>query len=162
VARKTVHHMDFDSLVEINREVVMLTSEPHEFSQADGEKLKELLAEVEGRASNEKPDESINEKAALLVFKLASGQHFRAGNKRTALVGGQVFLRKNGRTMDITDPDLVSTVDRVGIAAAILDDLYGVMKGLISRAPASRKSWDALIKESVESNRKFLVDAGSQ
>ena len=47
MAKKTVHHMDFDSLISVNREVVLLTREPHEFSQADGEKLKELLAEAE-------------------------------------------------------------------------------------------------------------------
>jgi len=161
VAKKTVHYMDFDSLLAVNQEVVLLTSEPHEFSAADGRKLKELLAEDEGRAANEKPAEAIADKAAFLIFKIASGQHFKAGNKRTALVAGQVFLLKNGYSIDISHQDLVSAVDKVGMAAASLDDLYEVIEGLAKKTPAERKSWEGAIKRVVEANKKFLVEAGS-
>ena len=161
VAKKTVHHMDFDSLISVNREVVLLTREPHEFSQADGEKLKELLAEAEERANNERPQEAVADKAAFLIYKLASGQHFKGGNKRTALVAGLVFLRKNGHSIDISHPDLVSVVDRAGMAAADLDDLYGVIARLAAKSTSERKSWDAAIKQVVEANRKFLIETGS-
>jgi death-on-curing protein len=161
VAKKTIHHMDFDSLLAVNREVVLLTSEPHEFSAADGKKLKELLAEAEERANNERPEEAISDKAAFLIFKLASGQHFKGGNKRTALVAGLVFLRKNGYGIDISHPDLVSAVDRVGIAASDLDDLYGVIERLATKSTPERRSWEGAIKQTVEANRKFLIDAGS-
>jgi len=161
VAKKTIHHMDFDSLMAVNREVVLLTSEPHEFSAADGKKLKELLAEAEERASNEGPEEAISDKAAFLIFKLASGQHFKNGNKRTALVAGLVFLRKNGHGIDISHPDLVSAVDRVGVAAANLDDLYEVIERLVTKSAPERKAWEGAIKQAVEANRKFLIEAGS-
>lgn len=161
MVRKTVHYMDLESLVAVNKEVVLLTNEPHEFTPADGEKLKELLAEVKERADNEKFEEAVSEKAALLVFKIASGQHFRGGNKRTALVAGLVFLRKNGHRINVTDPTFVSTVDRVGVAAATLDDLYGVMEGLVQKSPSDRKSWEAAIKQAVETNKKFLIETGS-
>jgi len=161
VAKKTVHCMDFDSLLAVNREVVLLTSEPHEFSPADGKKLKELLAEAEKRASNEKPEEAIADKAAFLIFKIASGQHFRAGNKRTALVAGLVFLLKNGYKLDISHQELVSAVDKAGIAAATLDDLYGVIEGHTTKTKSERGSWESAIKKAVEANRKFLIEAGS-
>ncbi|HYC11824.1 MAG TPA: Fic family protein [Nitrososphaerales archaeon] len=161
MAKKTVHHMDFDSLLAVNREVVLLTREPHEFTPADGEKLKELLAGAEERADNERPEEAVADKAAFLIFKLASGQHFRSGNKRTALVAGLVFLRKNGYGIEISHPDLVSVVDRAGMAAADLDDLYEVIKRLATKVSPERKSWEGAIKQAVESNRKFLIEAGS-
>ncbi len=161
MAKKSIHHMDFEALLTVNREVVLLTSEPHEYTPADGEKLKELLADVAERASNEKFDEAVSEKAALLVFKIASGQHFRGGNKRTALVAGLVFLRKNGRKIDIADPTLVSTVDRVGMAGASLDDLYAVMAGLVKKSVAERKSWEGAVKQTVGANREFLIKASA-
>jgi len=161
VAKKTVHHMDFESLLAVNREVVLLTREPHEYSSADGEKLKELLAEAEERADNEKPEEAVRDKAAFLIFKLASGQHFRNGNKRTALVAGLVFLCKNGYSIDISHPDLVSVVDRAGMATADLDDLYEVIRRLATKGPLERKSWEGAIKQAVEANRKFLIETGS-
>jgi prophage maintenance system killer protein len=153
--------MDFDELATVNKEVVRLTSEPHEFSRADGEKLERLLSEVKERANNEEFDEAINEKAALLVFRIASGQHFRGGNKRTALIAGLVFLLKNGRKLDIENPGLVSSVDKVGIAAASLDDLYEAMRRLVTKSPTERRSWETAIKKAVEANKKFLVEAGS-
>lgn len=161
MAKKTVHHMDFDSLIAVNKEVVLLTRELHELSPADAEKLKELLAEAEERADNEKPEEAVADKAAFLIFKLASGQHFKGGNKRTALVAGLVFLRKNGYNIDISHPDLVSVVDRAGMAAADLDDLYDVIERLATKSAPERKSWEGAIKQAVEANKKFLIETGS-
>lgn len=153
--------MDFETLVAINREVVALTGEPHEYSTADGEKLSSLVNEVETRSNDQEPEESVPEKASLLVFKVASGQYFHAGNKRTALVAGLVFLAKNGHKIDIANPEFVSTVDKVGIAAAGLEDLYVVMRGLTVKSPAERKGWEKAVKQLVESNRDFLTKMGS-
>lgn len=162
VAKRTVHHMDFPTLVGVNTEVVLLTGEPHEYSSADGQKLESLLAEVESRADNQDFEQAVPEKASLLIFKIASGQYFRAGNKRTALVAGLAFLRKNGFKVDMKNPEFVSTVDKVGMAAATLDDLFNVMTGLVAKSPAERKGWDNAVKQLVESNRKFLTGLGSK
>lgn len=161
MVKKTVHHMDFPTLVLVNREVVSLTGEPHEYSTADGRKLEEVVAEVESRADNQEHEEAVSEKAALLVFKIASGQYFRAGNKRTALVAGEAFLKKNGRSLDMRSPQFVSVVDKVGVAAATLDDLYAVVTSLVSKSPTERKGWEKAVKEIVESNRRFLTDLGA-
>ncbi|MDA4121098.1 MAG: Fic family protein [Thaumarchaeota archaeon] len=161
MAKKTVHHMDFSTLVDVNKDVVSLTGEIHEYSTADGKKLEALVAEVESRADNQDFEEAVPEKASLLVFKVASGQYFHAGNKRTALVAGLTFLRKNGYKIDIKNPEFVSAVDKVGIAAAGLDDLNEVMRGLIEKSPAERKGWDKAVEQVVKSNRDFLKQMGS-
>jgi len=162
VAKRSVHHMDLPTLIAINKEVVLLTKEPHEYSKADGEQLELLLKEVASRADNQIFEQAIPEKASLLVFKLASGQHFRAGNKRTALVAGLVFLRKNGYKIRIDDAKLVSVVDKVGMARASLDDLYDVMGSLAVKSAVERKAWMSAMKQAVGSNAKFLTDIGSE
>lgn len=161
VGKKAVRHLDFDALVGINREVVTLTGETHGYSPADGKKLRELVKEVELRADNQAFVGAVSEKAALLVFKIASGQYFKAGNKRTALVAGAVFLRKNGYSVDIRRPELVSTVDRVGVAAASLEELFVVIGNLKSEAKVERKGWDGAARTVVDANRDFLTEVGS-
>ena len=161
VAKKTIHHIDLPTLVQVNKDVVALTGEPHEYTAADGDKLATLIGEVEARANNQDFEEAVPEKAALLVFKIASGQYFRAGNKRTALVAGVTFLVKNGYSMDIRNSSFVSAVDRVGVAAASLDDLFEVMTGLVKKSPTERKGWDNAIGQVIDVNRAFLVRLSS-
>lgn len=149
--------MDFETLVGINREVVALTGEPHEYTEADRQKLLELIDEVTKRADNQELGEAASEKAALLVFKVASGQYFRAGNKRTALIAGLVFLTKNGYTADITSADFVSTVDRAGIGAASLDDVHDAVRRIVTKRATERKGWDSATKAAVAANKAFLT-----
>ena len=161
MARKIVHHMDFDTLVAVNRGVVALTREPHGFTPADGKKLAELVGQVEQRADNQDFEQAVPEKASLLVFEIARGQFFRAGNKRTALVAVLAFLAKNGRTLDIKDPGFVSAVDRAGIAAANLDDVYAEVTRLMSKTKTERKSWEKAVAETIERNKDFLAGLAS-
>jgi len=161
VAKKTIHHIDFKTLVGVNMAVVALTKEKHDYASADGRKLRSLVREVEQRADNQEFEDAVAEKAALLVYDIARGQYFHAGNKRTALVAGLVFLVKNGHTVDIEDEEFVSTVDKAGIAAADLDDLHGVIRGLISKGKAERRGWDAVVKGAVQKHREFLTKLAS-
>ncbi|HEV2137468.1 MAG TPA: Fic family protein [Nitrososphaerales archaeon] len=161
MGKRTVHHVDFEAVVGVNREVVALTGEPCEYSTADGKKLSELVKEVELRADNQEFQDAVTDKASLLVFKTATGQHFRAGNKRTALVLGLVFLRKNGYTVNIQDTEFVSAVDKAGMGAAGLDELYSIVRRMIKKSPVERKGWEKVVKEAVASNRKFLTEAGA-
>ena len=158
MAGRTVHHLDFDVLVSINRRVVALTGEPHGYSPADGEKLSGLVREVEQRADNQALQEAVPDKAALLVYKIASGQYFKAGNKRTALVAGLVFLEKNGYKIDVTNKEFVSVVDKVGVAAASLDELYDVVRRLAAKSKVDRRGWEKVIVESVDDEKEFLAD----
>ena len=161
VGKKTIHHMDLKTLLEVNKEVVALTGEPHDYAAADGRKLSKLVKEVEMRADNQGFEEAVAEKAALLVFKVASGQYFHAGNKRTALVAGATFLVKNGKTFDLENEEFVSTVDKVGIAAADLDDLYARIEDLVGKGKAERKSWDKTVRDVVERHKEFLTRLAS-
>jgi len=161
VAKKTIHHVDFETLIGVNKAVVALTKENHEYSAADARKLRGLVREVEERADNQEFEEAVAEKAALLVYDIARGQYFHAGNKRTALVAGLVFLVKNGHTVNIEDEEFVSTVDKAGIAAADLDDLYSLIRGLISKEKAERRGWDAVIKGAVQKHEGFLTKLAS-
>ena len=161
VAKKTIHHMDLETLASVNKEVVTLTKEPHEYSAADARMLKNLVSEVEQRADNQEYEEAVAEKACLLVYDIARGQYFHAGNLRTALVAGLAFLAKNGHTVDIENAELVATVDKAGIAAADMDDLYAVMEGLIKKSKSDRKGWDGVVKGAVEGHRDFLTKLSS-
>lgn len=161
MAKKTVHHIDFETLLEVNRAVVDLTNEKHQYSAADGRKLKSLVVDVEHRADNQDFEEAVAEKAALLVYDIARGQYFHAGNKRTALVAGLAFLSKNGHSVDIENDDFVATVDKAGIAAADLDDLNSVLRGLVSKGKAERRGWDAVVKRAVEDHKEFLTKLAS-
>jgi prophage maintenance system killer protein len=157
VAKRTIHHMDFEVLVGVNRAIVALTGEPHAYSEADRGKLAALVKEVEGRANNRAPGEAIPEKASLLMFKIASGQYFRAGNKRTALISGAAFLQKNGYTMNIQDAPLVDAVDRAGVGAAGLDDVYAVIDSLLAKSKVDRKGWESLVASLIDANKEFLA-----
>ncbi|MDG6980863.1 MAG: hypothetical protein JRN51_07080 [Nitrososphaerota archaeon] len=154
---KTVHHLDLDTLVHVNKSVVALSGETHSYSESDGKKMSALVKEVEGRADNAAPDESIPDKAALLMFKVASGQYFHAGNKRTSLVSGAVFLAKNGYSLKLNDISLVDVVDRAGMGAASLDDVYAVVRGLLTKGKADRKGWDSLVDSLILQNKDFLT-----
>ena len=161
VGKIKIHHMDFETLVDVNKEVVALTGERHGYSRADGEKLSKLIEEVELRADNQDYAEAVAEKAALLTYKVASGQYFHAGNKRTAIVAGLAFLAKNGYTLDIRKEEFVSTVDRAGIAAADLDDLYAVIMELVTKSKVERKGWDGAVKGVVARHKEFLTRLAS-
>lgn len=161
MGKRAVHHMEFEDLVEINRQVVALTGEVHAYSEPDGEKLAALAEEVKARGSNKELPESAPDKASLLMFKLASGQYFKAGNKRTALVAGEAFLRKNGYSLDSSDQALVSVLEKAGIGAAPLDDIYSEVVRLCSETKTSRKGWEGTVRDVVDANKESLARLAS-
>ena len=80
-------------------------------------------------------EEAIVQKVSLLMHKLATGQHFHEGNKRTALVAGAAFLKVNGYTIDIRDAELVGLMDKAGISGATLIEVREGIRRLIRRVP---------------------------
>lgn len=131
LTRKPIRHVDFDTLILINREVVSLTRETHEFTDEDERRIRSMLNDVEHLSDDVDPKEMIIGKASLLIFRVASGQYFHEGNKRTALVAGLSFLQMNGFTADIRNADLIAVIDRAGVAAATLNDVQAVLKRMI-------------------------------
>jgi prophage maintenance system killer protein len=65
------------------------------------------------------------------MFRIARGQYFHEGNKRTALAAGLSFLKANEYTMDITNEDLVKVLDEASVGKASLSKLNSVIRRLI-------------------------------
>ncbi len=129
--RDQIRLFDFQILVQINKEVVSLTGDIHEYTSEDERKLRQLLSEVQETANTEERNESIIQKVSLLIFGLVSGQHFHEGNKRTALTAGESFLRANGYSIDISSKELVQVVDKASIGQAGLSEVIGIIRRLI-------------------------------
>ena len=127
---KKLLDLDLGTLVRINKEVVRLTREKHEYDEEDERRMRSMLKEIEsigGRGGRAE----IVEKASLLVFRISSGQYFHDGNKRTALVAGMAFLAMNGYRMNIEDGELVPVLDRAGVSTATLNEVRSIMNRLI-------------------------------
>lgn len=163
MARKeAIHHLELSTLILINKEVVALTGESHGYTEEDEARLKSLVEEIEATFNEAEYDEAVIQKTALLVYRIASGQHFHEGNKRTALVAACAFLQMNGRSIDIGNEQLVSVVDKAGIATADFDAVKGVVRKLIRNERKERKQWERTVKYIVESNREFLIYIASE
>ena len=126
----TIRYLDFKALVLINKEVVALTGDRHEYDEEDERRMKSMLRSVEEADIRGSLADALVAKAAMLVFKIASGQNFHEGNKRTALVAGLAFMNMNGLTLDLEDKDLVSVVDKAGVSSATLKDVEAVVRRL--------------------------------
>ena len=132
MANRAIRHIGVAQLVSINKQVVSLTGEKHEYDEEDERRLKDLVDDVAKNFNDEALDEAILLKASLIAFRVAAGQHFREGNKRTALVAMSAFLRMNGQVIDVQDPGLVTSIDKAGIGNARLVDVENVLRRLIS------------------------------
>lgn len=123
--------MDFGALTTVNKKVVSLTQEKHEYDEEDEVRIRSLLRDVEQLEVEGGLGEEMLAKASLLIFRIASGQYFHEGNKRTALVAGLAFLRMNGFTADIESADLVSVIDKAGVSNATLNGVQDVLRRLV-------------------------------
>jgi prophage maintenance system killer protein len=157
-----VHDLDFDTLVFINKQVVSITGDRHGYAEEDAARMKALLKDVEDTAGAGDASGDVLEKASLLMFRIASGQNFHEGNKRTALVAGAAFLRLNGYTLEVKDPDLVSVVDRAGMSTAGLDDVRTVLRDRVKRGKRRTQVARRTVEEIVKRNREFLSYIGSE
>jgi prophage maintenance system killer protein len=130
LAGRTIRNLDFATLVLINKEVVSLTGEKHEYEDDDETRIKSLVEEIASRYNEETLKEALIKKSSLLVYRISSGQHFHEGNKRTALVAASAFLKMNGRSIDIRDKRLLSVVDRAGTGTATLNEIEAEIRRL--------------------------------
>ena len=90
-----------------------------------------MLADVRKTANDQEPSESIVQKVSLLIYGIAGGQHFLEGNKRTALLAAEAFLKFNGYTMDMGDRTLLDVVSKVSIGQARLSNVQDIVRQLI-------------------------------
>ena len=70
---------------------------------------------------------------------------------------GSRSWQKNGYHINLRDQALIDTVDRAGVAAATLDDLFAVTEGLLTKARSDRKGWAGVVDSVVASNREYLT-----
>jgi len=126
-----MNYPEFNEIVEINRRVVNLTGDAHFYDADDAMKIRGILEDLEAIYNDLEPEEQITRKAALLIHRMASGQCFHEGNKRTALIAAQFFLRQNGYDIDIKDKELLTVLDRSAILTATLKDVYPEIRRLI-------------------------------
>lgn len=59
--------------------------------------------------------------AATYAFGLAKNHPFVDGNKRTAFMAAYVFLGLNGHDLEVTEPDVVITME--GVAAGLITEV---------------------------------------
>jgi death on curing protein len=83
--------------------------------------LQSALARAENKMAYGKP--SLAELAAAYAFGLARNHPFIDGNKRTAFVAAQVFLRLNGRRMHVAHVDATITFLRLAAGEVSEDEL---------------------------------------
>jgi death-on-curing family protein len=133
------HRIRYPSLVviiEINRSVVSLTKDEHSFDEYDRSRLSQILDEMKTEGENPSVKTikgRIVKKASYLMFRLASGQHFHEGNKRTAIVATATFLAANGFVMPQGNPAIERLLDKIAIGSPDVDirQLESVMEGLV-------------------------------
>jgi death-on-curing protein len=70
---------------------------------------------------------TIIDKAASLIFSIIKNHPFIDGNKRTALVSGEVFLRINGYSLDMLEKELVKMALDVANNKLSLKDLTKII-----------------------------------
>ena len=75
--------------------------------------LESALARPQSTFGGEDLYPSLSGKAAVLFHSLASNHPFIDGNKRTAVMAAEIFLRVNGYTLSASDDDLEDLTMRV-------------------------------------------------
>ncbi len=116
--------LDPDQIAEINFEIVKNSSEAHFIRDAA---LLEMAC-VRPQNVYAYEDDDVARLAAELLFGIASCHPFEQGNKRTALVAAETFLRLNGFDLILPDREYVATliVDVITDRAPLTDlaDLF--------------------------------------
>ncbi|MDH2906802.1 MAG: type II toxin-antitoxin system death-on-curing family toxin [Candidatus Nitrosotalea sp.] len=70
--------------------------------------LEFTLDSVRTKFGNELNNETMAKKAAYMMFQIVSSHPLVDGNKRTAAFLGELFIRKNGLGLEVTDDEFFS------------------------------------------------------
>lgn len=110
--------------------MVALTKDEHKYTEHDEKEIRRLLSDTRRVANREEQSDSIIEKVSLLIYRIAGGQHYLEGNKRTALAVAETFLKFNGYTMDIGDKSLLDILSKVAVGQASLSSVRDIVRQL--------------------------------
>lgn len=78
------------------------------------------LDSVRTKFGNELNNETVAKKATYMIFQIVNGHPLADGNKRTAAFLGELFIRKNGFGLDVTDDEFFSEL--VDLAAGRISE----------------------------------------
>ena len=82
--------------------------------------LEFTLDSVRTKFGNEVNNETVAKKATYMIFQIVNGHPLADGNKRTAAFLGELFIRKNGFGLDVTDDEFFSEL--VDLAAGRISE----------------------------------------
>jgi len=82
--------------------------------------LEFTLDSVRTKFGNELNNETVAKKATYMIFQIVSSHPLADGNKRTAAFLGELFIRKNGFGLDVTDDEFFSEL--VDLAAGRISE----------------------------------------
>ena len=82
--------------------------------------LEFTLDSVRTKFGNELNNETVAKKATYMIFQIVNGHPLADGNKRTAAFLGELFIRKNGFGLDVTDDEFFSEL--VDLAAGRISE----------------------------------------
>ena len=82
--------------------------------------LEFTLDSVRTKFGNELNNETVAKKATYMIFQIVSSHPLADGNKRTAAFLGELFIRKNGFGLNVTDDEFFSEL--VDLAAGRISE----------------------------------------
>lgn len=98
--------LDLAKVIALNREIVAWSGEPHHVVDYGG--LESAIARPVNSYFYGTAD--VAYLAADLLYGIAANHPFMQGNKRTALVAAEVFLRLNGFDLHLPDREFVAAM----------------------------------------------------
>lgn len=112
--------LNLANIIALNREIVLWSEEPHQLLHPDN--LESAIARPINSFFYGHTD--VAYLAADLLYGIAANHPFIQGNKRTALIAAESFLRLNGFDLHLPDRDFVATmVVNAVIGSVSVEDL---------------------------------------
>lgn len=97
---KRVVYPSLEFIILTNKRALEFTGEEHGYKENDMESLKIMLANLRKVGRRESSfKQRMLKKSSFLMYRLARGQRFYEGNKRTAFMVTREFLLENGYTL---------------------------------------------------------------
>lgn len=119
-----VRYLDVTSVAAVNK----LVTQEH-FGVRDATLLRSAVGEPSQGAFGADLYPEVQDKAAALFRGIARNHAFVDGNKRTALISTDVFLRSNGMGLKIDSEELVTTTLAVACGVLEVPDLAERLNG---------------------------------
>lgn len=116
--------LNLADVIALNREIVLWSDEPHQLLHP--ENLESAIARPINSYHYGNTD--VAYLAADLLYGIAANHPFIQGNKRTALVAAEAFLRMNGFDLHLPDRDFVAAMVINAVTGSVsVDDMADML-----------------------------------